>query len=133
MKTYCSICGHPNAYTIKKPKFCNECGQSLGILKAKVSPAGQVPPEPIVVEESQNDIIAKKILTLKELDVEIESSPLRGMTLGEIIEASSEYPQNDDPIRPSPKGKRGSKKMTKKAQKEFLDNWQKEAGAMRKK
>jgi hypothetical protein len=32
--TYCSSCGHKMDYTLQKPKFCNECGQSLGTLKS---------------------------------------------------------------------------------------------------
>ena len=31
--TYCSSCGHKMTYTLQKPKFCSECGQSLATLQ----------------------------------------------------------------------------------------------------
>ena len=138
MKTYCSKCGHPNAYTTKKPKFCNECGESLGIFASGNIPATLPEKEPEVIKEekSSNEII-EKVPNLSELDVEIETGKVTGVRLGEIVDAAAAGPLDEGPIGRHPKTKGKGKRLTKKARTEFnkqtLDNWKKESGAIRKK
>ena len=59
--TYCSSCGHKMDYTLQKPKFCSECGQSLATLKPSV--AKQVEPDP--PEDNIENYHNKRIETIK--------------------------------------------------------------------
>tara|TARA_Y100000593_G_C4169604_1_gene266253 strand:+ start:271 stop:702 length:432 start_codon:yes stop_codon:yes gene_type:complete len=137
MKTYCSKCGHPNAYTVKKPKFCNECGQNLSISAATSKSTSATPhrKETIVIEEEEGlevEIEQDSIPTIDALDVEIETGKVTGVQLGQVVEAGAEGGVYEPTTQE--KGKKG-RKMSKKAKEQFnkqvLDDLQSEAGAIR--
>lgn len=128
MKTYCSSCGHPNAYTAKKPKFCNECGKSMEITEGKSAPVKKNPLQESFVED---EIIEDVVPSLQGLDIEIESNKVVGVKLEELVDSAAGPPPEQPIERPLKEGR--PKRLTKKAKQELWDNWQKEAGTMRKK
>ena len=135
MKTYCSKCGHPNPYAAKKPKFCNECGESFAISTSNSVSAPPRKKEPIVIEEEEGlSEVIERVPDIHGLDVEIESGKIVGATLGEVVDAAANGPI-DAPITPK-SGKR-SRKISKKARgqmdQQVLDDWKKESGAIRRK
>ena len=133
MKIYCSACGHPNAYAATKPKFCNECGLKLGVSKAKAT-ASPVLRAPINVEEGVLDEEEVEIVPqLGGLDVEVEPYQTQGVTLQEIVDSNGDIPDNESVASKPKRSKKTSKKVQDKARQKFLQDWQKEAGAIRRK
>ena len=106
--TYCSSCGHKTDYTLQKPKFCSECGQSLGTLKPSV--VKQKEPEPVDDEKSiENfDPDGSDIYEVPELkgglQYEIEVTEDSSFTLGSIM---------PEPTTSKPKKKRGRPRKRK--------------------
>ena len=135
MKTYCSKCGHPNAYTTKKPKFCNECGESFAISTSKSTSTPPHKKEPIVIEEEEGlSEVIEIIPDINGLEVEIESGKIVGTTLGEVVDSAANGPMEETIIpQKGKKGRRMSKKAREQRDQQFLDDWRKESGAIRKK
>jgi ribosomal protein L37E len=132
MKLYCSSCGHPNAYTVKKPNFCSECGFSFVGTASKKNQTEET--QGVLLEEDDDLEEFKENRfenSLGSLNVEIEGYQTQRITLGDIMNTPDETPE--EPIRPKPKRapKRMSKKAQQKASEEFLKDFQKEAGPTR--
>lgn len=122
MNIYCQACGQPNKYGSVKPKFCNNCGKSLNGGHNKPATKKQPPQKAKAEEELEEDEIVS-IPDLSKLEAEIEAPKIRGVKLGEI--AGTGDTNEDDDFIP-PQGKNVS-------QEEFLDQFQREAGSLRKK
>ena len=117
MKMYCSECGTPHGYVGKKPNFCTNCGFSFaGMEKPSTARVEEV-------EEDQDNI--EEIPNISGLEVEIEPYQNNSIKLGEAVD----YNQTQ---ASQPTARNKGKRLTKKAEKEFLNNWQKEAGTSRK-
>ena len=130
MKIYCSACGHPNAYTSKKPKFCNECGIKLGTPQTKAAISSVPEPLTDTGEGTPNEEEIETVPHLGGLDVEIEPfGKAKGITLGEVVDSPESMPPPD--LDPAPKKRGRRKKKTKKEKEKFLQDCQKEAGAIR--
>lgn len=84
--TYCSSCGHKMTYTLKKPNFCTECGQSLGTLqetKRKIEPKTEVD-EIEDYDPDGSDVLSVPNLS-QGLQYEIEHDRDSSFTLGSIL------------------------------------------------
>ena len=129
MKIYCSACGHPNAYVSKKPNFCQNCGKQMGSTVAATKP--QQPPREEAPQDDEEEQYV--IPSLDGLDVEIEDNKVRGVKFESIMAAglSPQEAQDLSLNRPSPKKKRLSKKAQEAQQKQFLEDFKKEAGTNR--
>lgn len=122
MKQYCTQ-GHATEYTLNKPKFCSQCGQSFESMVVK--PLNIAPPNfvhthpPRLVTSNINDEEEKLdelIQTIHEVSVELEPRRQTKVTLGAI---GMSKPSSD-------KFSRSSKKLSKKDQKAQIDNFLKE-------
>jgi len=125
MNIYCKSCGSPNAYGSKKPKFCSNCGVSLGSqAKAAVS-APKKPQKPVVQEVYENDDFQEEsinIPNISKLEADIESGRVKGVKIGEIAGTSSEELERLD--RP---------KDPKTSPEEAIKQLQEEGGSIRRK
>jgi len=134
MKRYCLSCGAPTEYSLKKPTFCSSCGKSFEgsspmVVQKSLIPkktiARNINEENLEIEDDFDDIDGEDITSvpnINKLDVEIEQErSSRGIKIGEIIGTDK---RQDKKNRIKPKVKKISKKET-------LENFQKEAGALR--
>lgn len=137
MKKYCMKCGSPTDFSIVKPKFCSNCGNSFetGLvasvdsvakknnIKINKSLSNIQNDIDIDFEEDQIDDI-KNVPNISEINCDYEVNKHKGVKFKSVI---------NNPIPPSknkserPKGK----KMSKKDMQEFLDNFKKESGSIR--
>lgn len=122
---YCYECGNPINIGFK---FCGECGVPVTAeAKAKLANKPKVKPrvEPIMDDEDagvdDDDSPSMDSFTPPDkLDVEIESFSRKSTKIGEIVGTRKQEIYRDKP----------SGKTTRK---QFLQEWQKEAGTLRKK
>ena len=102
--TYCSSCGHKMMYTLDKPKFCSECGQSLGTLTSTVKP---LPPETNEnIDPEGSDVY--EVPDIKDFQYEVELDKDTSFTFGSLF---SNPPPEVPP--PKPKRKRGRPRKKK--------------------
>lgn len=134
MKRYCSSCGVPTEYSLKKPNFCSNCGTPF----EKQNKLDQI------LSSTPNQIIENKNLK-NEIDFEIEDDNLiDGEDVRSVpkissleIETSSQRQRGEklkDILRaPSPRAKRVNQKNKhqKISSKKILEDFRKEAGALR--
>lgn len=118
MKSFCPDCGSLMNYVGAKPKFCSSCGSSLDSL-SKTSQASAPNEE---VENTEEEI--ESIPKVDGLEIEIQRYDNRGQTLGNVMETY----QN---IKPPENNQENTEPPRKVDRQQFLDNWQKEAGALR--
>jgi len=118
LKTYCQQCGAGNVYTLEKPRFCQACGQAVGIASPNTSNTqpqqkGEKHFEPPIMDS---------------LDFETTPMTNKAPTLGDIVSAS-------DPTLPPPQRRvdETGPKVTPPTNEEIMAEFQKEAGTLRKK
>lgn len=130
---YCPQCGHPNQYKVKKPSKCEECDGQIEFTP-KPNSENVYSIRPIFAEE-------KKVIKPFEFEIETNEqikSAGRSTKASFGIESSKpsrfretigSLSQQSTPIESRPTIKVDKrKKMDKKA---FLNEWQKEAGPLR--
>ena len=123
MKAYCYQCGQGMDYVGASPNFCMRCGVKIGDLHATLQEdAIEDPIEEIKAKIDQEKPL-ETIPDITALEVEVEI-PSNSITLGEIA-GTIPSSQNKDDFKTL-----GRKKVSKK---KFLENFQKEAGSLRKK
>ena len=130
MKIYCSGCGHPNSYASKKPNFCQNCGNSFGSSPKKPTTSTPREGDKETIEE---EIGGETVPDITGLDVEIGDNRLQGMTLEQVV--GMQAPNDGYERDPVKKGKAKGKRLSKKAQKaqadKFFEDFQKEAGTIK--
>lgn len=82
-KTFCTSCGNKMEYPHVKPKFCSDCGTSLG--SARVNPHTSKPTYQEPEEEYEEEIE----LDSSNIKIDIELNPIRGVTLQEAVSNGS--------------------------------------------
>ena len=131
---YCKKCGQPNHYVTDKPRFCQSCAQPFDETKGATNapPVERnleaAPPLPCTpldgslgIEENEESFESN----LNKLDVDVETWDEQGTPLGAIMAANPNTKPPKDNSGKTKKPKRGSKKQ-------FLNEWEKEAGSIRK-
>jgi len=136
MKRYCPSCGAPTEYSLKKPTFCSSCGKSFEgspVVVKKTLPQQKTIarnlPRDIDPIDAENDIDSDldgddvlEVPDINELKVEIEPDRTsKGIKLGKIIGTGNTEGKKE----------RVTSKVKKTTKKEILENFQKEAGALR--
>ena len=133
MKRYCTSCGSPTEYSIKKPIFCSNCGDSFD--KTQVN---KVIPKPIPEKRTINPVVANNldyeidneaddinIPNISQIQIDVESdnnSKVKGIKLGQLLGTNT---QAEKKPRERIKGKKNSKKQ-------ILEDFAKEAGTIKK-
>lgn len=129
MKRYCTSCGSPTEYSVKKPIFCSNCG--IPFDKTQVN---RVIPKPIVEKRTINPVVANNldyetddvnIPNISQIQIDVESdnnSKSKGIKLGQLLGTSA---QAEKKPRERIKGKKNSKKQ-------ILEDFAKEAGTIKK-
>lgn len=115
MKIYCSSCGASNSYTSTKPNFCQKCGQSF----TQATASSVNPP----ASETEEDVDAVPSLNKLDFDI-VGNAPVKGIPLGTLSQISA--PEAGSHQAEGPK-----KKVPKISKKKVLEQFQKEAGAIR--
>lgn len=125
MKKYCTECGQPTEYTSSLPKFCQGCGTSFNLLAREKAKASKVIKAKKAVEaededeDDDGDGSVTHIPNLSQLDVEIETSKVRGISLKDVMGTAGDgYEREAQP---------------KQSKEEFLMQFKKEAGSIRNK
>ena len=120
MKIYCSSCGNDNSYTTNKPNFCQKCGTSFSAAKASNTTS---PEEALALPPEGED--AQSVPPINELDFDIVGNGAnRGISLG----ALSQIAQREGGSAPQ---KSPKKKVPRVSKKKVLEQFLKEAGAIR--
>jgi hypothetical protein len=142
LKLYCSECGNPTSYTSLKPKFCSGCGNSFDktlinktsehkSITAKfeqprrISPKVPVKPQFEKYDDEDDDYDHEEINhvpNISNLDCDIDEPRRNQVKIGDIIGSNK---------NPSRREKQKNKSQTKSERKKFLEDFQKEAGALR--
>ena len=120
MKAYCPECGTKHEYTINKPNFCVSCGYAFA--GAPPKPAAPAP-QPEIIQEDEQPVSAS-YSNISNLDIEMELSPRKGVSLGDIMASQLEEEQVNLDDLPKPKTQQISKEQVK-------EQFQSEAGALR--
>lgn len=120
MKAYCPECGTKHEYTINKPNFCVSCGYAFA--GAPPKPAAPAP-QPEIIQEDEQPVSAS-YSNMSNLDIEMELSPRKGVSLGDIMASQLEGEQVNLDDLPKPKTQQISKEQVKQ-------QFQSEAGALR--
>lgn len=124
MKTYCLKCGSGTSYAGQKPKFCSSCGNPLSASANKeIQPKNYEFHEDLLDDEELNDKV--DVPNMQGLDIEIEKTPSNKITIGQIMEASSEV-EGDIPQTPRVNAPQQSSEQ-------IMENFRKEAGTLRNK
>jgi hypothetical protein len=142
LKLYCSECGTPTSYTSLKPKFCSGCGNAFDktlINKTseqkpitakfeqprRISPKVPVEPQFEKYDDEDDDYDQEEINhvpNISNLDCEIDEPRRNQVKIGDIIGSNK---------NPSRREKLKNKSQTKSERKKFLEDFQREAGALR--
>jgi hypothetical protein len=137
MKRYCTSCGSPTEYSVKKPIFCSNCGISFD--KTQVN---RVIPMPIVEKRTINPVVANNldyeidneldnetddvnIPNISQIQIDVESdndSKAKGIKLGQLLGTSTQ----------TEKKPRERIKVKKNSKKQILEDFAKEAGTIKK-
>ena len=137
MKRYCLDCGAPTEYSLKKPVFCANCGnpfeknnqvsqptvQKVQLQKPKIAKKTYLPE--VDIEDDQdfddNEENITSIPQISKIQVETASEiPTRGVKLKDLMGTGENTKRN----KIKTKGKKTSKKQ-------ILEDFAKEAGALR--
>lgn len=133
LKVYCTECGAPTEYSLNKPKFCSSCGNPFigtkkeqpvvqKVLMQKPTIASKRPN--IQVEDFEDDDLevteVNEVPNLDGLNFDIQIQPDNVEKIGNIIGSSAEG-----------NSLRRNREKIKVNKKEQLENFQKEAGAIK--
>ena len=126
LKIYCT-CGAPNQYTIQKPKFCCQCGKSFDVASVQSTAqkiSNQIKAtviETITDAQKPGNILAFEVEDESpkqtKIDFEVIGGKPKGLRISDLLNEG----KLDLPPR---KGKKQSRKQ-------FLEEFQKEAGSRR--
>lgn len=128
LKIYCTQCGSPTAYSLSKPKFCSSCGKPFNenftknvtaTEKPKIQQKNILPRFDIEDDDIGDEVTS--VPNISHLNYEIESSRDQKVKIGDILGTGEK--RN--------KEKNKSKKFSKIDRKKFLEEFRKEAGAIR--
>jgi hypothetical protein len=142
LKIYCTECGSPTTYTAAKPKFCSACGMSFDKLVInkvllqkptvdqskpvrKILPKIERKAEAENYDDNEDDDYSdvNHVPEINNLDIEIEENPIvRKTKIGDIIGSAKNASKRE---------KNKSKNITKAERQKFLEDFKKEAGAIR--
>lgn len=138
MKRYCLDCGAPTEYSLKKPVFCSNCGnsfekntqvsqpvvQKVQLQKPTIAKKAYIP-EVDIDEDYDNDSDYETITNVPKISkIQVETAsenPNRGVKLKDLMGTGENIKRN----KPKIKGKKPSKKQ-------ILEDFAKEAGSLRK-
>jgi hypothetical protein len=111
LSTYCQECGSKNEYISKKPKYCSECGEPLGVQDQKKDRAPPVKAMSRSQDSSSLDLDEEgldiyEVPSLDKLDYEIEiAGSSNSFSLGQLMGSSEARHQEVKPKRGRPKKK----------------------------
>jgi len=131
LKAYCSNCGSPTEYSLAKPKFCTNCGFSFinntPVANKSIQVQHPVKAKRIINEdhdeyEDENVEVEeiKELPNIENLDFDITISPSNIEKIGDLAGTSKE-----NLLR------RQEDNTASQADEKFLENFAKEAGAIR--
>jgi hypothetical protein len=138
MRRYCLDCGAPTEYSLKKPVFCSNCGnsfekntqvsqpvvQKVQLQKPTIAKKTYIPDVDIDDDQDFNDN-EDDITTVPEISkIQVETAterPNRGVKLKDLMGTGENTKRNKIKV----KGKKTSKKQ-------ILEDFAKEAGSLRK-
>ena len=132
LKLYCTKCGSPTNYSLNKPKFCSACGKSFDEKASRNINNQQIKITKPTIDEIKNfddefdtesDSVDISKINLKNLNIEYIKDQSNKPKIKDLIGTSS----GDNSLR---KIKIKKQKINKK---QFLEDFQKEAGTLRRK
>lgn len=143
LKIYCTECGSPTNYTSSKPKFCSSCGSAFDKLvvnkvqlqKPTFTKQNNTYKKPSfqskeLLAENDEDYgdddydtqDTNHVPNIRGLDVELQASDNQKLKIKDIVGTGAPSKRERN---------KTSKKMTKADKKKFLEEWKREAGAIR--
>lgn len=138
LKIYCTECGHPTTYSLNKPKFCSNCGNSFEkITINKTQPEkptfAKIQPHKKIIARNENnnfednedfdyDNDVNIVPDLNGLDCEILESKKQNLKIKDIIGTADAREKNKN---------KNNKKLSKIEKRKFLEEFKREAGALR--
>lgn len=121
MKLYCQQCGSPHEYTLKKPNFCQNCGDTLSKMSAAAVIKEKIVPKAAVVahdDDDDDEDDGSQVPDIQGLEFDSDATPIRGIKLGSVVGTSS-----GEKVEPD-----SSPKISKK---DMIEEYKREAGSLR--
>ena len=128
LKSYCSKCGSPTEYSLAKPKFCTNCGFSFinntAVANKSIQAQPPVKAKKIINEDYDDENVEveaiKELPNIENLDFDITISPSNIEKIRDLAGTSKEnfLRRQEDNITPQ-------------SDENFLENFAKEAVAIR--
>lgn len=141
MKSFCLSCGTPTEYTLAKPTKCKFCGQAFASVvplpPTAPPPPSRPPPQPVKQssrifadeDESQETQVDINSVSADGFDIEVvKMNATNKTTMENLLTQGTPCFTRDAEMLKGPKGKKMSKAAAKK---QFLEDFAKEAGAIR--
>ena len=148
LKIYCTECGNPTTYTSAKPKFCSACGEPFDkSVVNKVLLQKPTADKPVTQNRPQKRILPRierkaevenyddndddydddynsvnSVPQIDNLDIEIQETITQKTKIGDIIGSSKSLNKRE---------KLKGKNTTKAERQKFLEDFKREAGAIR--
>jgi len=119
MKTYCPSCGNKMEYKVKKPNFCQNCGNSLAIGSQPVNQAKHIEDDEFELQEENFTVPTKGLEFIFETDKPASE------TLGTIFQQASQEQPPPEVVDFTPQNPMSAK--------EHLDAFRNEAGTLKEK
>lgn len=136
LKIYCSDCGTPTNYTSNKPKFCTGCGNPFDkninqnkVIAKNPAPINIQKPKIQLIDQDDDDYgdesEVNHVPNIRGLDCEIAESYKSGEKIGNIVGTSEGSSRSRDISN------KKNNKPSKLERKKFLEDFSKEAGALK--
>lgn len=133
LKIYCTDCGSPTSYSATKPKFCSNCAKSFeNTVVNKVLPQKRTIAKIKKAldydydEDISNESDINKIPDISEIEYEISSTKYQGQSIKEIMGTRKDQNSFKEEAK-------SEKKQSKADKKKILEEWKREASAIRSK
>jgi len=135
MKRYCTDCGSPTEYSVKKPVFCSNCGNSFEksaqpivqkVLMQKPTVANKIKtiePQVEIEDDYDDNEDVSSVPEISNIQIETQNDqPKRGVKLKDLMGTNTNVSKKE---KIKSKGKKTSRKQ-------ILEDFAKEAGSLRK-
>lgn len=120
LKVYCMDCGKPAEYTMEKPKFCQSCGSPFDKKTNALSISKKVEPKQEIEEPEEEE----RIPNIKKLDFDVVIYEAKATSIKDLAQYSMSAGEPGERIAPE---------VGQISTKDFLEQFQKEAGTLRNK
>lgn len=92
--SFCTSCGSKYQYSFAAPKFCSNCGESIGSVASKSKATASIRRSRFEDEDEDGiDGGVDYVPDIENISLDIESDPIYTQSLGSILQATQDQPE----------------------------------------